>query len=154
MLYFRKILVQSAKLVYFNAIGWNQMIEQYSLLILLFGSFFILLASLTDPRCYPERFANHSKYDLKPNSITQKIIQKIWLRKKRNARLSYLMVIPLVIHIIMCAIAVVLYALFWIFYFTKFGNALGMFLGSAPVIVFAFIWFLVVCIYLGIIQAL
>ena len=127
------------------------MIEQYSLLILLFSSSFILFASLTDPRCNPERFANNSKYYIKQNSIIQKILLR---KKKRNVQLSYITVIPLVINIIMCAIAIFLYALFWIFYFTKLGNTLGMFLGSTPVILFALIWFLVVCIYLGIIQTL
>ena len=97
------------------------------------------------------RFSGNTKLTVSENSIFRKILLR---KKNKDFPLKIYKVIPWAINIVLFCLILLLYALYAIFYMFPIGIAIGAFLESTFVYAFEAIWFLLVGLYIGIIQAL
>ena len=97
------------------------------------------------------RFSGNEKLIVRENSIFRKILLK---RNKRDHPLKIYKVIPFAINLVLLCIVLLLYVLYWCFSSSQIGIAINGLLESEFAHMFSVIWFLLLGLYIGIIQAL
>ena len=97
------------------------------------------------------RFSGNTRLEVSENSIFRKILLR---EKNRKLPLKIYKVIPWAINLILFFIVILLYLFHIILYTFPVGIAIGIFLESSFVLFFSVTWFLLVVLYMGIIQSL
>lgn len=124
--------------------------EKYYLLIVVFATLLItgVFASQSKGGL---RFSGNAKLLLRENSIFRKIL--LW-GKDKSLPLTIYKVIPFAVNMVLCLLVVLLYILYAIFHVYPFGLAIGTFLEGVFARAFVVIWYLLVGVYIGVINAL
>lgn len=124
--------------------------ERYILLYMMLG--ILLLARVFATQIQGGlRFSGNKKLNVKENSIFRKLL----LRKKdHDYPLKTYKILPWVINLVLFCIVLLVYISYAILYTSPIGLAIGCFLESKFVLLFCTIWFLLVTLYIGIINAL
>lgn len=97
------------------------------------------------------RFVGNKKLIVKDNSIVRKFLLR---KKNRDYPLEIYKVIPWAITFVLFCVLVLLFILHILLYNLPIGVAIGAFLESKFVLTFSVIWYLLIGIYIGIINAL
>ena len=124
--------------------------SRYYLLFIIFTTLFITWTfayQISGGLC----FSGNTKLIVSKNSIFRKLLLR---KKNRDFPLKIYKVIPWGINVVLCCIVLLLYVVYLVFYTHQLGIAIGSFLESVFVHVFSLIWFLLVGLYIGVIQAL
>lgn len=124
--------------------------EKYCLLIVVFATLLItgVFASQSKGGV---RFSGNAKLLLRENSVFRKIL--LWGGDK-SFPLTIYKVIPFAVNMVLCCLAVLLYILYALFHAQPIGLAIGSFLESSFSCFLALIWYLLVGVYIGIINAI
>lgn len=97
------------------------------------------------------RFVGNKKLIVKENSIVRKFLLR---KKNRDYPLEIYKVIPWAITFVLFCVAVLLYVVYAILYTSPVGMAIGAFLESKVVLTFSVVLYLLIGIYIGVINAL
>ena len=97
------------------------------------------------------RFSGNKKLIVKKTSIVRKFLLR---KKNRDYPLEIYKVIPWAITFVLFCIVIALYALHAILYTFPIGMAIGAILESNFAMIFGLIWYLLVGVYIGVINAL
>ena len=97
------------------------------------------------------RFSGNKKLIVKENSIVRKFLLR---KKNRDYPLEIYKVIPWAITFVLFCIVIILYALYVILYTFPIGVILGTFFENKYVLIFCLIWYLLVGLYIGVINAM
>lgn len=97
------------------------------------------------------RFVGNKKLIVKDNSIVRKFLLR---KKNRDYPLEIYKVIPWAITFVLFCVLVLLFILHILLYNLPIGVAIGAFLESKFVIAFSVVWYLLIGIYIGVINAL
>lgn len=97
------------------------------------------------------RFSGNKKLIVKENSIVRKFLLR---KKNRDYPLEIYKVIPWAITFVLFCVVVVIYVLYAALYMSPIGMAIGTFLESKFVLIFSVIWYLLVGLYIGVINAI
>ncbi len=97
------------------------------------------------------RFSGNEKLIVKKNSIFRKFLLK---KKNRDDPLKIFKVVPFAVNLILFSLVLLLYAIYAIFYTFPIGIEIGNFLNSIWSGFLGAIWFIILGIYVGIINAI
>ena len=97
------------------------------------------------------RFSGNEKLIVKEKSLLRKILLR---QKNRDYPLKIYKVIPFAINIVLSCIVLLLYVLYWCFNTYQIGFVISILLESVFIYAFCIIWFLLIGLYIGIIQVL
>ena len=97
------------------------------------------------------RFVGNKKLIVKENSIVRKFLLR---KKNRDYPLEIYKVIPWAITFVLFCVAVLLYVVYAILYTSPVGMAISAFLESKVVLTFSVVLYLLIGIYIGVINAL
>ena len=97
------------------------------------------------------RFFGNEKLIVKKNSIFRKFLLK---KKNRDDPLEIFKVVPFAVNLILFSLVLLLYAIYAIFYTFPIGIEIGNFLNSIESGFLGAIWFIILGIYVGIINAI
>ena len=97
------------------------------------------------------RFSGNKKLIVKKNSIFRKFLLK---KKNRDDPLEIFKVVPFAVNLILFSLVLLLYAIYAIFYTFPIGIEIGNFLNSIESGFLGAIWFIILGIYVGIINAI
>ena len=97
------------------------------------------------------RFVGNKKLIVKDNSIVRRFLLR---KKNRDYPLVIYKVIPWALTFVLFCVLVLLLILHILLYNLPIGVAIGAFLESNFVIVFSVVWYLLIGIYIGVINAL
>ena len=98
---------------------------------------------------------NIQYFSTKINPQIQSIFRKVLLKKKnRDDPLEIFKVVPFAVNLILFSLVLLLYAIYAIFYTFPIGIEIGNFLNSIESGFLGAIWFIILGIYVGIINAI
>lgn len=124
--------------------------SRYYLLITLFATLLISWSFSTQIQG-GLKFSGNKKLIVSENSFFRKILLK---QENRDYPLKIYKIIPLAINLVLCCVILLIYILYAVLYMFPIGAMIGSFLESDFSLFLCIIWYMLLGLYIGIINAL